>query len=177
MAPSRIASDPQAVQAGSDKSERLLAVDVGLQTGLAMFAEPAHLLWYRSQHLADPIKLKKLIRGLLREPPRPNHLFLEGGGRLADLWQREAQHLGIVVHEVQAEDWRRRLFYARQRGRRALAKQEADKLARQVITACGGKQPTSLRHDAAEAILTGFYGLLKLGWIDGWPDGSRLFSS
>lgn len=151
----------------------LLAVDVGLQTGLAMFAEPDRLVWYRSHHLAGPAALRKLIGGLLRRPPQPTHLFLEGGGRLAELWKREAGPLGIEVHQVQAEDWRRRLFYARQRGRRSLAKQEADKLARQVITACGGKRPTSLRHDAAEAILTGFYGLLELGWVDAWPDGSK----
>lgn len=48
------------------------------------------------------------------------------------------------------------------------------KLARQVITACGGKKPTRLRHDAAEAILIGFYGLLELGWIENWPDGSQI---
>ena len=156
---------------------RLLAVDVGLRTGLAMFAEPAQLLWYRSQHLGDPAKLKKMVGRLLREPPRPTHLYLEGGSRLAEIWKREAGSLAIAVHQVQAEAWRQRLFYMRQQGRRALVKHEAGKLARQVITACGGKKPTSLRHDAAEAILTGFFGLLELGWIDSWPDGSQIGSS
>lgn len=176
MPQSKAASQLPTVGESSDKTAHLLAVDVGLQTGLALFAASAHLVWYRSQHLADPARLKKLVGGLLRESPRPNHLFLEGGGRLADIWKREAGPLGIVVHEVQAEDWRRRLFYPRQRGRRSLAKQEADKLARQVITACGGRQPTSLRHDAAEAILTGLYGLLALGWIEDWPPASPPFS-
>lgn len=150
-------------------SEYLLAVDVGLHTGLALFDDQTQLIWYRSQHFASPSKLKKVIGSLLREPPRPGHLYLEGGGPLVELWQSEAAKLGVQVVKLHAEQWRRELFYARQHSSGAKAKKEADGLARQVIEQFGGKRPTSLRHDAAEAILIGLYGLLQLGWLKDWP--------
>jgi ferredoxin-NADP reductase len=147
----------------------LLAVDVGLHTGLAFFDESARLLWYRSHHLSTPQKLKKIIAKLLRDSPRPTHIYLEGGGPLADLWRRDAERLGITVSQVQAEQWRGRLLYPRQHLSGAMAKREAGDLARQAIHRLGGKKPTQLRHDTAEAILVGLYALLELGWLEDWP--------
>lgn len=151
------------------KESYLLAVDVGLHTGLALFSENAHLLWYRSHHFSSPAKLKKVIGKLLREEPRPTHLFLEGGGPLAELWILEAEKLAISTVQIHAQQWREKLFYARQHRSGAQAKREADGLARQVIEQLGGKKPTSLRHDTAEAILIGLYGLLQLEWLNDWP--------
>ena len=147
----------------------LLAVDVGLHTGLALFNDQADLLWYRSHHIATPGKLKKIIAKLLREPPRPTHLFLEGGGPLAELWQFEATKCPLAVRQLPAEQWRRKFFYDRQMRSGPLAKREALVLARQVIEQLGQKKATSLRHDTAEAILVGVFGLLELGWLDNWP--------
>ena len=147
----------------------LLAVDVGLRTGLALFSEEARLLWYRSHHISSPAKLKKVISKLLRDEPRPSHLFLEGGGPLADLWLSDAEKLAINSRQIHAQQWREQLFYARQHRSGSQAKREADGLARQVIEQLGGKKPTSLRHDTAEAILIGLYGLLQLGWLAHWP--------
>lgn len=151
------------------KGSYLLAVDVGLHTGLALFSENNRLLWYRSHHFSSPAKLKKVIGKLLREEPRPTHLFLEGGGPLADLWIIEAEKLAIKTKQIHALQWREKLFYARQHRSGSQAKREADGLARQVIEQLGGKKPTSLRHDTAEAILIGLYGLLQLKWLEGWP--------
>ena len=153
-------------------SHHLLAVDVGLHTGLALFDETPRLLWYRSHHLSTPQKLKKLAAKLLRSDPRPTHIYLEGGGPLAELWLHEADKLVISVKQVSAELWRERLFYARQRASGAQAKKEAATLARRVAVDLGGKKPTQLRHDTAEAILVGLYGLLDLGWLEKWPIGS-----
>ncbi len=147
----------------------LLAVDVGLHTGLALFSEDAALLWYRSHHLSSPAKLKKVIAKLLREKPRPTHLLLEGGGPLTDLWLSEANKLAISSRQIHAQQWRDKLFYARQHRSGSQAKREADGLARQVIEQLGSKNPTGLRHDTAEAILIGLYGLLQLGWLETWP--------
>lgn len=147
----------------------LLAVDVGLHTGLALFDDSSRLLWYRSHHLSNPQKLKKIIAKLLRDDPRPTHIYLEGGGPLADLWMRDAERLGIGIRQIQAEQWRRRLLYPRQHKSGPQAKREAGELARQVIDALGGKKPTQLRHDTAEAILVGLFGLLELGWLESWP--------
>jgi hypothetical protein len=153
----------------SNKHHHLLAVDVGLHTGLALFSEEAQLLWYRSHHFSAPAKLKKVIGKLLRDDPRPTHLLLEGGGPLAELWLMEADKLALTAEQIHAQQWRERLFYARQHRSGAQAKREADNLARQVIEKLGAKKPTSLRHDTAEAILIGLYGLLMLGWLRQWP--------
>jgi len=153
----------------NDKQNHLLAVDVGLHTGLALFSAQPQLLWYRSHHISAPAKLKKVISKLLREHPRPNYLLLEGGGPLAELWLSEAEKLSIDANQIHAQQWRERLFYARQYRNGPQAKREADGLARQVIELLGGKKPTSLRHDTAEAILIGIYGLLQLGWLAQWP--------
>lgn len=147
----------------------LLAVDIGLHTGLALFSSEGELLWYRSHHLPSPAKLKKLIASLLRQPPRPTLLYLEGGGYLAEIWLKEAERLGLQVHQIQAEHWRRRLFYRRQHSTRSQAKKEADSAAREVIRILGKKNPTSLRHDAAEAVLIGLFGLLEQQWLVDWP--------
>lgn len=150
-------------------TQHLLAVDVGLHIGLALFSENRRLLWYRSHHVSSPAKLKKIIGKLLREDPRPNYLFLEGGGPLAELWLREAEKLAIATVQIHAQQWRERLFYARQHRSGTQAKKEADGVARQVIAKFGAKQPLSLRHDTAEAVLIGLYGLLQLGWLEDWP--------
>lgn len=159
----------QADQAAVTPAQILLAVDVGLRTGLALFDGDARLLWYRSHHLADPQKLKRLVAKLLRTPPRPTHIYLEGGGPLANIWLREGDSLGLNPVQLQAEQWRQRLFHARQHSSASIAKQQADRMARDVITALGGKNPTGLRHDTAEAVLLGLYALLDLGWLDSWP--------
>ena len=151
-------------------SQHLLAVDVGLHTGLALFNEQGQLLWYRSHHLATPTKLKILIGRLLHTPPRPTQLVLEGGGPLADLWRTEATRCGLLVLQLPAERWRRKLLYDRQQRSGSQAKKQALTLARRVIEQLGGKKPTSLRHDTAEAILVGYYALLELGWLKDLPD-------
>lgn len=147
----------------------LLAVDVGLHTGLALFNDDARLLWYRSHHLPNPQKLKKFIAKLLRDTPHPTHIYLEGGGPLADLWIKDAEHLAIKVRQIQAEQWRKKLLFPRQHLSGPQAKREAGNLARQAIVDLGGKKPTHLRHDTAEAILVGLFGLLELGWLESWP--------
>lgn len=149
--------------------EHLLAVDAGLHTGLALYDRNGRLLWYRSHHLADQQKLKRLITKLLRTTPLPTHIYLEGGGPLAALWQRETLKLSRVFVQLHADKWRERLFYARQHKNSHMAKQQAREMAARVIRHLGHKKPTGLRHDTAEAILIGLYGLLDLGWIADWP--------
>lgn len=147
----------------------LLAVDAGLHTGLALYRHDSRLLWYRSHHLADQQKLKRLIATLLRSTPLPTHIYLEGGGPLAELWQREALKLERAFVQLDAGQWRKQLFYDRQHPSGRVAKQQALKMAIEVIDHLSHKKPTALRHDTAEAILIGLYGLLDLGWFAHWP--------
>ncbi|MDT8420499.1 MAG: hypothetical protein RQ754_08715 [Desulfuromonadales bacterium] len=149
--------------------EYLLAVDVGLHTGLALFAANGKLLWYRSHHLSSPGKLKRIITRLLDSPPQPTRLIVEGSGPLADSWVREAERRDLPCSQINAEDWRSKLLLPRQQRHSRQAKQAAIKMAGLAIPLLGGKQPTTLRHDTAEAVLLGVYGLLELGWLADGP--------
>jgi hypothetical protein len=148
----------------------LLAVDLGLRTGLALYGRDGRLLWYRSQHYGTRTALRRGAHGLLDTIPDLSRLVLEGGGPIADIWVREARRRGIAVTQISAEDWRERFFDAKQQRGRSRSKASADALARRVIEWSGAARPTSLRHDAAEAILIGIWGILEAGWLERVPD-------
>ncbi|MBN2447704.1 MAG: hypothetical protein JXO22_13305 [Phycisphaerae bacterium] len=143
----------------------LLAVDLGLHTGLALYNEQGRLVSYRSQHFGNADSLKRRVRTLLDEHPDLGWLVLEGGGQLARIWEYEARRRRIAVRRISAETWRKQMFYPREQRGGQLAKRNADQLARKVIDWSDAAKPTSLRHDAAEAILVGLWGVMKVGWL------------
>jgi hypothetical protein len=114
--------------------------------------------------------LRRAVHDLLGAIPDLARLVLEGGGPIADIWVLEAQRRGLSVTQISAEDWRGRLLRPRDQQRRNQSKSMADHLARRVIAWCGAPRPTSLRHDAAEAILIGLWGVLEAGWLDRVPE-------
>ena len=130
----------------------LLAVDIGLKTGLALYGADGRLRWYRSQNFGTTARLRRGAASLLRSRPNLTHLVLEGGGPIAEVWAKEGVRRGLNVETVDAGTWRRRLLYARERRSGAEAKAHANTLARRVIEWSGAPRPTALRHDAAEAI-------------------------
>ncbi len=148
----------------------LLAVDLGLRTGLALFGSEGRLLWYRSQNFGTATRLRRAVHGLLHTLPDLRWLILEGGGNLAEIWTREAERRGIAVRQIAAERWRRELLYAREQRSGMQAKQHAAELARRIIERSAAPRPTSLRHDAAEAIAIGFWGVLHVGWLEQFPE-------
>ncbi len=143
----------------------LLAVDLGLRTGLALYGTDGRLAWYRSQHFGTRASLRRGVHGLLDAHPDVTLLVLEGGGPIADIWVREAERRGIPVRRIAAEDWRGRFLDPKDRRDRDQSKLSADILARRIIKWSGAPRPTSLRHDAAEAILIGLWGVLEIGWL------------
>jgi hypothetical protein len=147
----------------------LLAVDVGLSMGLALFDKGGRLKWFRSRRLSSTGSLKRIVHGILEDLPGLAWLVLEGGGPLANVWAREARRREISVLEVCAEVWREKFLYPRERRSGSLAKDKADALARRIITWSGAPRPTSLRHHAAESILVGMWAVLELGWLKGLP--------
>ncbi len=159
--------------AHSVNKEYLLAVDVGLRTGLALFGRDARLCWYRSQHFGDASALRRAVRRLLKENDGVAIICLEGGGPLSDIWEKEATVRNISLQRVAAETWRARLLYDRRHRNGRQAKRSADDMARRVITWSAAKRPTSLRHDASEAILIGLWGVLHAGWLKRLPHGLR----
>jgi hypothetical protein len=143
----------------------LLAVDVGLRTGLALFGNDGRIRWARSQNLGAISRLRRAAPAILDQTPDVSWLILEGGGALVDIWQREGQRRQVAVRIVSAEEWRGDLLYARQQRSGEQAKRTADALARRVLAWSGCSQPKTLRHDAAEAILVGLWWAGQLGWI------------
>ena len=151
----------------------LLAVDLGVKTGLALYGQDGRLLWYRSQNFGTAERLRRGVRGVLDTLPHLACLVLEGGGPLAAMWQREAARRQVPVRQISAESWRRQFLYAREQRSSAQAKDSATDLARRVIIWSGARRPTSLRDDAAEAILIGLWGALEVGWLEHLPEAVR----
>ena len=137
----------------------LLAVDCGLKAGLALFELSGKLLWYRSHNFGSRARLKKAIWQIMHDISGLTHLVVEGGGNLAEVWLKEGTRRGLKVSLVQAVTWRKDLLLARQQRTGKQAKQVADELAREIIEKSGAAKPTSLLHDAAEAILVGWWAL------------------
>lgn len=147
----------------------LLAVDVGVRTGVALYGEDGRLRWYRSHNMGSANGLKRALPALIGDGTGVTNVIAEGGGTLAQLWQRECARQGVHFTRVSAEDWRADLLYPREQRSGIGAKRTADVLARRVIEWSGAPRATSLRHDAAEAILIGFWGALSLGWLESIP--------
>ncbi|NJB69010.1 hypothetical protein GGQ74_002704 [Desulfobaculum xiamenense] len=147
----------------------LLAVDLGIRTGLALFAEDGRLVWYRSQNFGSHARLRRGAPGVLRSCDTLTSVILEGGGSIANIWEKEALRFGLPVEIISAETWRADFLKPSIRNNGPLAKLAADDLARRVIDASGAKRPTSVRHDAAEAILIGLWGAIRAGWVGAVP--------
>ena len=118
----------------------LLAVDLGLRSGLALYGSDGRLRWYRSQNFGNQARLKRAVPSVLHGAGALAWLVLEGGGPVADVWEREAARRALPVLRVAAEDWRERLLYAREQRSGPQAKDAADGLARPA-----GGQPRPLR--------------------------------
>ncbi len=140
---------------------KLLAVDCGLKTGLALYTLNGQLLWYRSHNFGTKHRLKKAVWQILEEIDGISQLVIEGGGELVEVWLREGKKRRLELTLVQAEQWRKDLLLPRQQRSGKQAKQVAEGLAREIIDRSGTVKPTSLRHDAAEAILVGWWALQK----------------
>lgn len=147
----------------------LLAVDLGLRTGFAFYSGAGRLVRYGSSHFGSTAQLRRAAASILDEYPQLTVIALEGGGDVALPWLREADQRGLHTIQVHAERWRSRLMVPRDRRSGERAKKQAGFVARRIIEWSGAPKPTSLRHDAAEAILVGFWAVVELGWIPSVP--------
>jgi len=142
----------------------LLAVDLGLKTGLALFGENGKLVWYRSHNFGTTDRLRRAVPGILNTTSDLTALAIEGGGNLATVWEKEAKRRGIMLIQIGAEKWRQLFLYDREQRSGTDAKKYAGEMARKVIEWSAAPRPTALRHDTAEAIMIGLWGILHLGW-------------
>jgi hypothetical protein len=157
---------PGSTSSTAESQATLLAVDLGLRSGLAVYCNDGRLLWYRSTNFGSIRRLKQAVPGILDGIDNLQAVVLEGGGQLAEPWQRECQRRSLACQVVAAETWRSRILIPRRQLGAQLAKQNAGELARAVIECLAVRRPTSLRHDAAEAVLVGLDALIRFGWHD-----------
>lgn len=148
---------------------RLVAVDLGLRTGVAVYDGDGRLRRYGSRNFGTRSRLRGGADAVLREVGRVDVLVVEGDRALAAVWMRAADRFGARALEVSPERWRAQLLHPRERRSGRDAKSAADALARRVIGTLGDRRPTSLRHDAAEAVLIGLWGCLEVGWMERLP--------
>lgn len=153
--------------------DSLLGVDLGLQTGLALYDEAGRLRWYRSRHFGSSTQLRSATFAILNGLPGLRWLVMEGGGGYGDIWRREAERRAITVLQIDAQAWRTQLLYAREQQSGQDAKKHAGAMARRVIAWSGAARPTALRHDTAEAILVGLWGALAVGLLPELPESLR----
>ena len=158
-----------AAVAATGPANRLLAVDLGLHIGLALFGDDGRLLWHRSRHFGSTSSLRDGVRTLLGEIGPLGWLVLEGGDRFGNLWRREGERRGATVLQISAEVWRRELLLDRDQRQGNQAKDSSIALARRVIAWSGARNPPALRHDSAEAILVGLWGALAVGLLPALP--------
>jgi hypothetical protein len=145
--------------------KRLLAIDLGHRSGFAVFGDDGRLHSYRSTNFGSARRMKQAAWGVLSDVDDLAWVVAEGDRNLADVWEKTAGKFSAEYLLTNAEEWRRELLYKRQRRSGALAKDAADELAREVIEWSNADRPTSLRHDAAEAILIGLWGVTQAGWL------------
>jgi hypothetical protein len=148
--------------------ELLLAIDLGVKTGLAMYSSDGRLLWYRSHNYGNKARLKKAIPNILGEEDL-RYLVIEGGGPLLKIWTQEAERKNIEIIRTMADEWRQDILLAREQRKGTDAKHNAIQYAHQVIDCLASHRATSLTDDAAEAILIGLWGMLKVGWTRRLP--------
>lgn len=147
-----------------------VGIDLGLATAFAVYDRDGRLSGVRSRRFQSKDALRAAAGAILDEIPHVHSVIIEGGGDLAESWQRAAAHRGIHLRVVQAHEWRKMFLYERERRDGAQAKTHAVKLAAQVIEWSEAKGVTAqLGHDAAEAILVGLYGVVEAGWLKDAP--------
>lgn len=143
---------------------RLLAIDLGLRSGLAAFAADGTLVRYRSTNFGSRGRLRSAAWGVLSDYESLAEIVLEGDRNLAALWEKAAQKQRVAVTEVAPETWREDLFDPSEMRNAHDAKESAIALSRRYIDFCDLPSPTSLRHDAAEAICIGLWRAHQLRW-------------
>lgn len=151
----------------------LLAIDLGLKCGFAYFDERGRLERYGSTNFGNRSRFKRGAYRLVRDPDGLDYIVVEGDRNLGEVFEKLADKYEFGFQNVAPATWRKELLLPRQRRSGTDAKEAADDYARRVIDWSDLPGPTSLRHDAAEAILIGLWAAMDVGLLrhDDLPDG------
>jgi Calcineurin-like phosphoesterase len=182
----------------SETTSLLLAVDMGLKSGLSLFNSKGKLLRYEQfQFDRDqlPETAKRLVAeweaavnvnnsndndnasGTHQNNSRLTHIAVEGvNGYMLQAWAEAAPSTPTmpccVLLKVSPEEWRAELLNKKERQNGGQdAKAAARLIARQVVDDYGvmGTHQGKFKTDVAEAVCLGLYASRRLGWIQQEP--------
>lgn len=146
--------------------QTLLAVDLGVRTGFALYNNKGEILRYHSRNFGSAQRLKNAIFQILQSSGNLKFLYLEGGGKLEKYWLKAAEKRGVETIQLHADEWRRMLYPdAKQDARTKQSKQLAAKKAGELLRSQSLPVPTIWNDDVAEALLIGWYGCIRQGWL------------
>jgi hypothetical protein len=165
-------------------NEMLLAVDLGLRSGVSLFNNRGELVRYEQFHF-ERETLQDTAQQLVQEweedvnkesdgsDPRPwrvTHLAIEGGDPVfRDAWSEATEDMSLLF--VPPEEWRGSLLLDKEKTSGKESKAAARLIARQVVTDFGvmSLHDGTFKTDVAEAVVLGLYVARKLGWITREP--------
>ena len=144
----------------------LLAVDLGLRTGTAIFDSKGSVLAIESYRFNDHDSLDRGLTEIL-STHAITHVVIEGEDRkLYYIWRKAIENFeGIQLARVVADDWRRMLLLKKEMRDARKAKSAAGLIAKQILKNNEKLQGKKLSADAAEALLVGLYAVRVLGWV------------
>lgn len=162
--------------------QMLLAVDLGLRTGLSLFDETGRLLRYENFQFDSVEKLQKGAKAVIekweadcngmnqneaeKETWKVTHIAVEGGDPpLADAWRQAANGQRALLF-VKPEEWRTDLLTKEEMLSGESSKSASRVLAQQIVSDYGIKQHdgTEFQTDMAESVLLGLHVSRRLGW-------------
>ena len=154
----------------------LLAVDLGLRTGVSIFDSSGKLLSFEDFLFASTEDLLQGAVSLIarweeRLNTKITHIAIEGSDIM--LWKAWMEAATSERHllSVKPSDWRNDLLLPKEQSNGLTAKAASRLIARQIV-ADHGVMPvpeTEFQTDAAESILLGLHVARRLNWIVGEP--------
>ena len=149
------------------RPRRLLAVDLGLRTGAALFDQDGKLLRLDSCRFVNPEELEQGLEDLIIKSC-VTHVVIEGEDRkLYNIWKKAIEKLpgDVKMARVVADDWRQDFLLKKEQKYAHIAKEAASLIAKQFLAGTD-YETVKLSVDAHEAVLIGHYSLRVLGWAD-----------
>ncbi|GEM_PF-3370579 len=134
----------------------LLAIDLGLKCGFAVFDTEGTLVGYHSTRFPRPSALKAAAWNVLMRWPNLERIVAEGDAAIADQWRKLADKRGIAFERIGAEAWRVDMLKPSERTDGSTAKAAARRIAERIIASSNAPKPKArMTHDVCEAIVIG----------------------
>lgn len=154
-----------------DAMDSLLAVDLGLRTGLCLFDNAGKLLRYEDRQFASACDLEQgaasiLLKWEAEAGSRISHVAIEGSDPdLLSAWSNAASDRRIL--HVHPEHWRHDLLTPQECDSWRSSKEASRVVARSIIERFGTDELDRVDYttDCAEALVLGVHVAQRLGWI------------